>query len=148
SGLTLFPHFEFKGNKVLPGRPVPDTIKSIAFGYLGAPYQWGGKSPFGIDCSGFTQMVFRINGIALPRDAWQQAETGVLLEKNDEVRTGDLAFFKNSDGKIVHVGIVLQQRQIIHASGEVRVDSLDQEGIFNNSTGKYSHRLDSLRRYF
>ena len=117
-----------------------------AYLYLHAPYLWGGKSPFGIDCSGFTQMVFKLNGKLLKRDAYQQAEEGETLSFLEEAEEGDLAFFDNEDGKIIHVGIVLRDFKIIHASGKVRIDSLDHEGIFNSETQKYSHRLRLIKR--
>jgi len=127
--------------------------------YLNAPYLWGGRSPFGIDCSGLTQMVFKLNGVKLKRDAWQQAEQGKALSFLEEARTGDLAFFDNEEGKIVHVGIILppssnspgerkseDEFRIIHASGKVRIDKLDHHGIFNIETKKYTHRLRVVKR--
>jgi hypothetical protein len=121
-------------------------IVDIAMLYLNAPYLWGGKTPFGIDCSGFTQMVYKINGIRLFRDAFQQAELGETLSFVEEAEAGDLAFFDNEEGKIVHVGIVMDNNKIIHASGKVRIDGFDHQGIFNNEKGNYSHRLRLLKR--
>ena len=121
------------------------NIKDVAMQYLNVPYLWGGKSIFGIDCSGFTQMVFKIMGIALQRDANQQVEEGLLINFNQQ-QQGDLAFFNNKEGKIIHVGIVLNENQIIHASGKVRIDKLDTKGIFNNNTQKYSHILFCIKR--
>jgi hypothetical protein len=114
--------------------------------YLNSPYLWGGKSPFGIDCSGFTQMVYKLNGIKIKRDAYQQAEQGETLSFVEEAEAGDLAFFDNDEGKIVHVGIVMDNNKIIHASGKVRVDGFDHHGIFNNDKKDYSHRLRLLKR--
>lgn len=116
-----------------------------AFMYLGAPYLWGGRSPFGIDCSGFTQMVYRLNGIDLPRDASQQVEIGGNYSFVEEAEAGDLAFFDNEEGRITHVGILLNEGRIIHASGKVRIDQLDHHGIFNEETGKYSHKLRIIK---
>jgi hypothetical protein len=121
-------------------------ILETAMMYLNTPYLWGGKTPFGIDCSGFTQMVFKINGIKLNRDAYQQAEQGETLSFVEEAEPGDLAFFDNDEGKIVHVGIVMDDNKIIHASGKVRIDGFDHQGIFNNDKKDYSHRLRLLKR--
>lgn len=123
-----------------------EKIVSDAYTFLNAPYLWGGKSPLGIDCSGFTQLVYKINGIAIPRDAYQQAEIGEGYSFVEECEAGDLAFFDNAEGKIVHVGIVLGAGKIIHASGKVRIDKLDHYGIFNNETGKYSHKLRLIKK--
>lgn len=123
-----------------------NAIVQNASMFLNAPYLWGGKSPFGIDCSGFVQMVFKLHGIMLPRDAYQQAEIGTTLSFVEEAEAGDLAFFDNEDGKIIHVGIVIGPGKIIHASGKVRVDLMDHYGIFNEESGNYSHKLRILKR--
>ncbi len=125
-------------------------IESCAKSFLGSPYLWGGRTHAGIDCSGFTQIVFRLMGKALPRDAYQQAECGEIISFIEEARSGDLAFFDNADGKIIHVGIILQKPDehfpaIIHASGEVRIDTLDNEGI-KKENGEQSHRLRVIKR--
>ena len=121
-------------------------IIQTAFLFLSAPYLWGGKSPLGIDCSGFTQLVYKINGYKLPRDAYQQVELGEPLNFVEEALAGDLAFFDNEEGKIVHVGILLDNQQIIHASGCVRIDNFDHYGIFNSDSKKYSHTLRVIKR--
>jgi len=113
---------------------------------LNAPYLWGGKSFFGIDCSGFTQQVFRFLDKRLPRDAYQQAEEGMTVEF-DETEVGDLAFFANASGKITHVGIILENMQIIHAHGAVRLDELTKEGIFSADKGGITHYLTVIKRY-
>jgi gamma-D-glutamyl-L-lysine dipeptidyl-peptidase len=123
-----------------------EYLKGIAQKYLSAPYLWGGKTPFGIDCSGFTQMVFRICGYNLHRDAWQQANQGKPLKQWSDTQPGDLAFFANAEGKIVHVGILLGDSRIIHASGKVRLDRIQEEGIVNAETGEQTHRLAHSRR--
>jgi cell wall-associated NlpC family hydrolase len=121
-------------------------IISTAFLFLNAPYLWGGKNPFGIDCSGFVQTVYKLNGYKLPRDAHQQVETGTPLTFVEEAQAGDLAFFDNEEGRITHVGIVMDNQQMIHASGCVRIDKYDHYGIFNIDTKKYSHSLRVIKR--
>ncbi len=121
-------------------------IVETAMIYLNTPYLWGGKTPFGIDCSGFTQMVYKLNGIKIKRDASQQTEQGETLSFVEEAEPGDLAFFDNDEGKIVHVGIVMDNNKIIHALGKVRIDGFDHQGIFNNDKKDYSHRLRLLKR--
>lgn len=122
------------------------SIQRVLMFYLGAPYLWGGRSVFGIDCSGFTQMVFRQFGVKIRRDAWQQAEQGELLGFLQEAKTGDLAFFDNEDGRIVHVGVMIDNQQIIHASGRVRIDAIDNQGIYNAELKRYTHKLRIIRR--
>ncbi len=117
-----------------------------AFTYLNTPYLWGGRSPFGIDCSGFTQMLYKLNGVKLPRDASQQAKVGVTLSFVEESEAGDLAFFDNEEGNIIHVGLVLDNNRIIHSAGKVRIDRLDHQGIYNVEHQKYSHRLRLIKK--
>jgi hypothetical protein len=125
-------------------------IEDCAKQFLNAPYLWGGRTLMGIDCSGFTQLVMRLNGVELPRDAYQQAECGETVSFLEETKTGDLAFFDNADGRIIHVGIVLKDQHdrntIIHASGKVRIDMIDHQGIYNRDTGSYSHQLRIVKR--
>ncbi|PJB13737.1 MAG: hydrolase Nlp/P60 [Flavobacteriales bacterium CG_4_9_14_3_um_filter_40_17] len=128
------------------GKLSKNKLVEISLMYLNSPYLWGGKTPFGIDCSGLTQMVYKLSGYQLPRDAWQQANVGETLSFIEESEPGDLAFFDNSDGKIVHVGIILSNHQIIHAHGKVRIDKLDQYGIFNSDTNKHSHQLRVIKK--
>lgn len=122
-----------------------NDLKQTAFLFLNAPYLWGGKNPFGIDCSGFTQLIFKLNGYKIPRDASQQVELGIPLSFVEEAQSGDLAFFDNEEGNIVHVGMVIDNQQIIHASGSVRIDKFDHYGIFNSDTKKYSHMLRVIK---
>lgn len=123
-----------------------EFLRTTAIKYLNSPYLWGGKSTFGVDCSGFTQMVFKICGYRLLRDSSQQAGQGKPVNALRESKPGDLAFFKGKDGKINHVGILLEQDKIMHASGRVRVDYLNEEGILDQETKIYTHQLSHLRR--
>src|SRR5207237_8643317 len=102
-----------------------------------SPYLWGGRTHFGIDCSGFTQAVFKLQGTNLQRDACQQFEQGYTVNSLHETKLGDLAFFENADNKIVHVGILLNNEKIIHASGKVKIDSIDEKGIFSEESKRY-----------
>lgn len=124
----------------------PD-IWTYALGFLNTPYLWGGKSIFGIDCSGLVQNVFRQMDINLPRDAYQQAEIGTVIDFQDRQKL-DLAFFKNSTGRIHHVGIIGPNEQILHASGQVRLDKITNEGIYNDSAADFTHSLFEIRRIF
>ena len=125
-----------------------DSINNLALPWLNAPYLWGGRSVFGVDCSGFTQTIFKQLGVKLMRDAYQQAESGEMINFILEGRCGDLAFFDNEDKKIIHTGILLSNEEIIHASGKVRIDKIDHYGIFNVEKNAYSHHLRMIKRYF
>jgi cell wall-associated NlpC family hydrolase len=124
-----------------------EALSEIYNQYLGTPYLWGGRSVFGIDCSGFVQQVFKFFNIKLLRDAYLQAEQGQPVSSLEQTREGDLAFFCNDKGRVTHVGIILEGNRIVHSSGRVRIDSLDQEGIVNVETGKRTHTLHSMRTY-
>ena len=140
--------YSFEGEITFPfSKKKEHSIGEASKWYLNVPYLWGGRSPFGLDCSGFTQMVFKLNGIKLKRDAHQQAEEGKTLSFLEEAQQGDLAFFDNEDGKIVHVGILVGKEKIIHASGKVRIDKLDHQGIYNAEMKKYTHRLRVVKRF-
>lgn len=120
-------------------------VKALTFQWLNAPYMWGGKTIMGVDCSGFVQVNYKMMGIGLPRDAWQQAQEGETVGKLKQAVCGDLAFFDDKD-EIVHVGILLGDDQIIHASGKVRVDHIDKKGIINSETDKRTHSLRVIKR--
>jgi hypothetical protein len=124
-----------------------DTITNIAQSFLNVPYLWGGRTHFGIDCSGFTQAVYRLLGITLRRDASLQAEDGTLIDSVLKSKLGDLAFFESSEERITHVGIILGNGKIIHASGKVKVDFLDAQGIYSEELKRYTHKLKVIKRY-
>lgn len=126
-------------------QPTAELVKQLALPWLNAPYMWGGRTPLGVDCSGFVQVVFKLMGIDLPRDAWQQAQEGRPVKKFSEARTGDLAFFSSKED-ITHVGILLDNGEIIHASGKVRIDIIDKKGMINADSGKRTLKLRAVRR--
>lgn len=140
----------FKGNVWDPEeiKISQKIIKQIAFKFLNTSYLWGGKSVFGIDCSGYAQMTYKFLNSHLPRDTWQQAEKGEVVNFLQEARCGDLAFFDNNEGRITHVGILLSGDEIIHASGKVRIDKIDTQGILNLETKERTHKLRIIKRYF
>ena len=123
-----------------------EIIIFSALQMLNIPYLWGGRSSFGIDCSGLVQTSFKVAGIKLPRDASEQSKCGDLVYSIVDSKAGDLAFFENENGKIVHTGILISQDKIIHSSGYVRTDVIDKVGIFDLTTHEYSHKLHSIKR--
>jgi cell wall-associated NlpC family hydrolase len=127
--------------------PDIDLLKRLTFRWLNAPYQWGGRTILGVDCSGFVQVNYKMMGIDLKRDAWQQAKQGGEVASLEKAKAGDLAFFNDKE-EIVHVGILLSQQEIIHASGCVRIDRIDEKGITNADTGKRTHKLKLIRRFW
>ncbi|GGW62725.1 SH3 domain-containing protein [Winogradskyella epiphytica] len=144
NGLNLLNH-QFDGT-VLTSKCVKENLVKTSFLYLNSPYLWGGKTPFGIDCSGFTQMVYKLNGYKLLRDASQQATQGEALSFIEESEPGDLAFFDNDEGTITHVGIIMKDNYIIHAHGKVRIDRLDHSGIYNIDTKMHTHKLRVIKK--
>ena len=136
---------KYDGPKTKKTKTKPNLTK-VASMYLNSPYLWGGKTPFGIDCSGLTQMIYRINGYKIPRDASQQSEFGETLSFIEESEPGDLAFFDDKEGKIIHVGMLLENNYILHAHGNVRIDRIDQTGIFNQEKQKHSHKLRIIKK--
>ena len=144
NGLGILEH-HFEGNTTTSTQSKTKLIDTALI-YLNSPYLWGGKTPFGIDCSGFTQMVYKLNGYKLKRDASQQAMQGEALSFIEESEPGDLAFFDNSEGDIIHVGIIMEDNYIIHAHGKVRIDRLDHSGIYNVDTKLHSHKLRVIKK--
>lgn len=128
------------------GQQAKEALLETAYLYLNAPYLWGGKTPFGIDSSGFTQMVYKLNGYSLLRDPRQQSTQGTALSFIEESEPGDLAFFDNKDGVIDHVGIMMSDNYIIHAHGKVRIDRIDHSGIYNPELGKHTHQLRVIKK--
>ena len=125
---------------------VSESKAETAMRFLNTPYLWGGRLPSAIDCSGLTQLVYKIHRIALPRDSSLQAEKGEGISFLEEAMPGDLLFFDNETGRINHVGLFLSAGLVIHASGRVRIDRLDHQGIFRDDLGKYVHKLRMIRR--
>ena len=137
--------FSYEGTTYSEQLPKSDIIQK-AFMFLNAPYLWGGKTPFGIDCSGFTQMVYKLCGYKILRDAKDQATQGEVLSFIEESEPGDLAFFDNQEGVITHVGIIMHDYHIIHAHGKVRIDVLDHSGIYNIDSQKHTHKLRVIKK--
>lgn len=141
--------YSYEGSHIKKEEQQPGTVllEKLTMQWLNAPYLWGGRTILGVDCSGFVQVNYRMLGIDLPRDAWQQAQEGSAVKKLKEAQAGDLAFFDDKE-EIVHVGILLGNDKIIHASGRVRIDSIDKRGITSSSTGERTHQLKAIRRYW
>jgi hypothetical protein len=124
-----------------------EALDVTAKSFLNTPYLWGGRTHYGIDCSGFTQAVFKLQDIYLRRDASMQAEQGSVVDFISEARLGDLAFFDNDEGRITHVGIMLNNSNIIHASGRVKIDRIDNQGIYSEEQKRYTHKLRIIKRF-
>jgi cell wall-associated NlpC family hydrolase len=123
-----------------------DSLADSAMKYINSPYIWGGRIPSGIDCSGFTQLVYKIHGIPFHAIAGNRLRTGKNIDFIDQAEPGDLVFFDNDRGKISHVGMILSKGLVIHASGRVRIDSIDHQGIFKPEIGGYSHKLEDNKK--
>ncbi|MGB0862607.1 MAG: NlpC/P60 family protein [Saprospiraceae bacterium] len=140
--------FTYSGQAIQPNNTKPSTQLAvrIARKYLYAPFFWGGRSPFGVDAAGLIQVVYKMMGVKMSRSAAMQAKRGKTIHFVDNAQEGDLAFFENERNKIIHVGMVLAESEIIHAAGRVRVDMLDHYGIFNTETNHYTHKLRLIKR--
>lgn len=112
------------------------------------PYMWGGRTPLGMDCSGFSQLIYRMLGKNIKRDSLQQAEMGTTINIINETQPGDLAFFDNDEGRITHVGVLLDHQNVAHASGCVKTEKVDHEGIYSSELNKYTHKLRLIKRIF
>lgn len=144
NGISLFDHQH--SGAVASGKQPKGNLIETAFLYLNTPFLWGGKSPMGIDASGFTQMVYKLNGYQLSRNAANQARQGESLSFIEESEPGDLAFFDGPDGVINHVGIIMTDNYIIHADGKVRLDRLDHSGIYNSEIRRHTHQLRVIKK--
>lgn len=140
--------FRIDPNMVIT-EPLPlnqdSLLKTVRF-FLNVPYLWGGKNALGMDCSGFTQVIMSLFGKQLLRNASEQVTQGEPVAELKDAQAGDLAFFDHEDGKISHVGIVIDPERVIHCSGRVKVETLDPEGIFSPEQNARTHHLVSLRR--
>lgn len=137
----------FDGAVIKGSQPKLNIVK-LAYMFLNTPYLSGGNSVFGIDASGFTQLVYKLNGYKLFRDVIQQSKQGEVLSFIEESEPGDLAFFDDDEGNIIHAGIILANNHIVHAHGKVRIDRLDQSGIFNNELRRHTHKLRVIKKIF
>lgn len=133
--------------KLKEQQPSFEMVKQLTTSWLNVPYLWGGRTPLGIDCSGFVQVIFKLMGIDLPRDAWQQAQEGRVVKKFSMIQPGDLAFFDDKE-EIVHVGILLGDEKIIHASGKVRIDTIHKKGIESKDNYRRNLKLKAIKRLF
>ena len=140
--------YNFDGKISGTAKPNKNKITEYAKMFLNTPYLWGGRTPFGIDCSGFTQICYKLCGIKLLRDASMQATQGEIVNFVSEAVPGDLLFFDNEVGDITHCGILLQKNKIIHAHGKVRIDDIDHHGVFNYESRKYSHKLRIIKKIY
>ncbi len=143
--LSLGSEIAFETENFVDNNNIRESLVETAKKFINVPYLWGGRSYFGIDCSALVQLVYKIHGIALPRDADKQAEIGEARDFVEESEPGDLAFFEDETGFISHVGFVLSPFELIHASGKVRKDSLDFSGIYNAEKNKHTHKLRMVK---
>lgn len=144
--LSMGSEVEFAVEKQINLENLRKSIADAAKTFLNVPFLWGGRSSFGVDAAGLVQLVFKIHDVQLPRFASEQAKTGRVLDFLEESEPGDLAFFENPDGEIIHVGIVLENFEVIHADDKVRIDALDSSGIFNKEKNKHTYKLRFVKR--
>jgi hypothetical protein len=141
-------YFTFSGQAVFPNniKATPEFIIKLARKYINAPFLWGGRTPMGIDAAGLVQMVYKLSGIKMPREANEQVYLGDAVDFIEQSQAGDIAFFENRNNKVNHCGILLSDNTIIHAFGRVRVDLIDHFGIYDKEVGRYTHRLRVVKR--
>ncbi|MBK6938056.1 MAG: C40 family peptidase [Chitinophagaceae bacterium] len=141
--------YKFEGQFFEADKQLADEelLKQLIKPWMNAPYLWGGRTLLGVDCSGLVQVIYKLMGINLPRDAWQQAQGGKAVKKFSELQPGDLVFFDNKED-IVHVGIYLGEDKIVHAAGKVRVDDINKKGVVNADVKLSGNRLRAIRRYW
>jgi len=139
----------YNGQVIRPNLKEPPyhLFEKISLKYLNAPYLWGGRSPFGIDASGFTQMVFKFMGFNIGRTIEQQAKNGHQVDFLTTAKEGDLIVFE-SDSEQQHVGLLLNDNRVIHSYGRVKIDLIDSYGLFDQIANNYTHQLHQIRRYF
>lgn len=140
--------FGYTGQSICPDKVTitPELFTKICKKFIHAPFQWGGRSPLGLDAPGFVQLVYKLIGYPIGRKANEQAAIGDIVDFAEHAKIGDLAFFENRDGMISHVGIVLTQGHIIHVSGKVRIDRFDHQGIYRQKRKRYTHHLRIIKR--
>lgn len=136
----------YEGEKIRTSVSKKENLINTAALYLNSPHILGGKSPFGIDCSGFTQTVYKLNGFKILRNAAEQAKQGEALSFIEESEPGDLAFFDDNEGVINHVGLMMKDNYIIHVDGKVRIDRIDHSGIFSSELKKHTHKLRVIKK--
>ncbi len=126
-------------------KDIRKRITEVSKYFLNTPFLWGGRSLFGMDAPGFVQLVYKLIGMALPRNLDQMVEQGALVPFQKKAQPGDLAFFEDTHGNIIHTGLILNHDSVIHASAVVRIDAIDHQGIKSPTSSAYSHRLRIIK---